>query len=77
MVIVMKNILNYYYHIIVDDNKKDNDIFSYNNHFFCLYQYKRNIKEIDSLVFLNKIMLSNGISINKIVNNIFNQAIIF
>lgn len=74
----MKNILNYYYRIIIDDNKiNDNGYFSYNNHLFCLYELKRNINEIESLYYLNKLMLSRGISINKIINNIFNQTITY
>lgn len=74
----MKNILNYYYKIIVDDNRiDDNGYFSYNNHLFCLYEYKRNINEIDALDYLNKVMLSKRISINKIVNNVFNNVITF
>lgn len=72
----MKNILNYYYRIIIDDNKiNDNGYFSYNNYLFCLYELKRNINEIESLNYLNKLMLSRGININRIVSNIFNQAI--
>lgn len=74
----MKNILNYYYRIIIDDNKiNDSGYFSYNNHLFCLYELKRNINEIESLYYLNKLMLSRGISINKIINNIFNQTITY
>ena len=76
MVIVMKNILNYYYHIIVDDNKiDDNGNFIYNNRIFCLYEYKRNNNEIEALFYLNEIMLSKNYSINKIVKNVFNQII--
>lgn len=74
----MKNILNYYYRIIIDDNKiNNNGYFSYDNHLFCLYEYKRNINEIASLNYLNKLMLSKGININKIINNIFNQVITY
>lgn len=74
----MKNILNYYYRIIIDDNKiNDNGYFSYNNCLFCLYELKRNINEIESLNYLNQLMLSRGISINKIINNIFNQTITY
>ena len=70
----MKNILNYYYQIIIDDIDSKG-YFSYNNHLFCLYEYKRNTSEINSLLLLNQIMLSKGICINKIVNNKFNQVI--
>ena len=74
----MKNILNYYYRIIIDDNIiNDNGYFSYDNHLFCLYELKRNINEIESLYYLNKLMLSRGISINKIISNIFNQTITY
>ena len=74
----MKNILDYYYQIIIDDNKvHDNGLFMYNNHLFCLYEYKRNSSEIDALFLLNEIMLSNKITINKIIKNIFNQVITF
>ena len=74
----MKNILQYYYNIIVSFDKiSNNGYFSYNNNLFCLYQYKRNINEIESLYYLNRLMLSNKISINKIVKNIMNQIITF
>ena len=73
----MKNILNYYYHMIVDSNKIKNNFFSYNNHLYCLYEYRRNTKEIEALRLLNEIMLSKKISINKIINNIFNQIITY
>ncbi len=74
----MENILKYYYEIIVEKDKIDNKgYFSYNNHLFCLYEYKRNINEIEALTYLNNIMLSKKISINKIINNIFNQTITF
>ena len=76
MVISLKNILQYYYAMIINSSKLDNSgYFSYNNHLFCLYEYKRNINEIDALEFLNSLMLSSKISINKIINNIFNQAL--
>ena len=42
-----------------------------------MYEYKRSINEIEALSYLNKLMLSRGIAINKIINNIFNQAITF
>ena len=72
----MKNILNYYYQIILDDNKIDNNgHFIYNNHFFCLYEYKRNIDEIEALSILNNRMINNGININRIINNVFNQIV--
>lgn len=74
----MENILKYYYEIIVEKDKIDNKgYFSYNNHLFCLYEYKRNINEIEALTYLNNIMLFKKISINKIINNIFNQTITF
>ena len=53
----MKNILNYYYKIIVLDDEINNQCFSYNNHLFCLYEYKRNINEIMALDYLNKLMI--------------------
>lgn len=72
----MKNILNYYYQIIIDDDNIDyNGYFTYNNHSFCLYQYKRSINEIEALTLLNKMMLTNNMSINRIIYNVFNQAI--
>lgn len=77
MVINVKSILNYYYGIINSDANDNNGYFSYNNHLFCLYEYKRNINEIDSLVLLNKYMLDSGIHINKIVFNNLNQALTF
>lgn len=74
----MKNILNYYYKIIIDDsNINENGYFSYNNHLFCLYQYKRNINEIEALDYLNKLMLSRKISVNKIIKNVFNQVLTY
>ena len=72
----MKNILNYYYGIIVD-NIDNNGYFSYNNHLFCLYQYHRNIGEINSLVILNNYMITNGVHVNKIILNNLNQAITY
>ncbi len=72
----MRNILSYYYQIIVDDDKiDDNGYFSYDNHLFCLYKYKRNINEIDSLVNLNKYMINENISINKIIFNINHEPL--
>lgn len=76
MVIIMKNILNYYYGIIVDDESiNDKGFFSYNNHLFCLYEYKRNTSEVEALSYLNNLMLSMNIPINKIINNSFNQTL--
>ena len=72
----MKNILNYYYKIIINDNEiNDKGYFSYNNHLFYLCEYKRNINEIEALFNLNRIMLSQKISINEIIKNIFGQII--
>lgn len=71
----MKNILNYYYNIIVDDI--NNGYFSYNNHAFCLYEYKRNTSEIETLYYLNNLMLSRNISINKIIKNNLNNIITY
>ena len=71
----MKNILNYYYNIIVDEI--DNGYFSYDNHLFCLYEYKRNINEIDALEYLNNLMLSRHICINKIIRNVFDNIITY
>lgn len=74
----MKNILNYYYKMIVDENKiDDNGYFSYDNHLFCLYEYKRSLSEIDALDYLNNLMLSKGIKVNRIIRNIFNQVITY
>lgn len=74
----MKNILNYYYQIIIDDNKIDNNgYFVYNNHCFCLYEFRRNTSEIDSLLLLNKIMISKKININRIIINSFNQVVTY
>ncbi len=73
---MMKNILNYYYQMIVEENMiNELGYFSYNNHLFCLYEFRRNVNEIDALYFLNKLMLSNSIKINKIVNNVFHNTI--
>ena len=72
----MRNILSYYYQIIVSDDKiDDRGYFSYNNHLFCLYKYRRNKEEIDSLVYLNNYMLERNININKIIFNIFNEPL--
>ena len=71
----MKNILNYYYEIIVDDHNINNGYFSYNNHLFCLYEYKRHTSEIESLFYLNELMLMKNIPINRIICNNFNQII--
>lgn len=78
MVIIMKNILSAYYQIIIDDkNLKENECFSYNNHLFCLYKYKRNIDEIKSLIDLNKYLLNNNIRMNEIIINIYNEALTY
>lgn len=74
----MKNLLNYYYQIIIDDNKIDyNKYFIYNNHLFCLYEYKRNTNEIEALSILNNEMINSNMSINKIINNVFNQTVTY
>lgn len=73
----MKNILNYYYRIIIDEDDINNGYFSYDNHLFFLCEYRRNINEIGALEFLNKLMLSQNIMINRIVNNIFNKSITY
>lgn len=70
----MKNILNYYYKIFIDEIN-DNGCFSFDNQLFCLYEYKRNINEIDALEHLNSLMISNNYPINKIVKNVFNKMI--
>ena len=72
----MKNILNYYYQIVIEETMINKDgYFSYNNHLFCLYEYRRNINEIDALFYLNELMLSQNIKINKIIKNTFNNII--
>ena len=71
----MKNILNYYYKIILDDNDGKDGYFSYNEQLFCLYEYKRSLDEIEALDYLNGLMLSRKISVNKIIRNVFNQII--
>ena len=78
MVIDLKNILQLFYEIIVPSDKIDsNGYFSYNNHLFCLYDYKRNVNEVEALNYLNQLMLSRNISINKIINNVFGGIITF
>ena len=75
---MMENILNYYYQIIISSDKiKNNGYFSYHNHLFCLYKYERNKNEINALSYLNELMILNKISVNKIIYNIFNQAITY
>lgn len=72
----MNSILQYYYEIIISSNKiNDNGYFSYNNHFFCLYEYKRNTNELEALNYLNKLMILKNISINKIIENIFHKPL--
>lgn len=73
----MKNILSYYYGIIVPDKISDNGYFAYNNHLFCLYEYRRNIDEIESLILLNKYMVESNIHVNKIILNNFHEALTF
>ena len=73
----MKNVLNYYYGIIIDEEKINHGYFSYNNHLFCLYEYKRNINEIEILDYLNRLMLSRNLSINKIIRNVFDNIITY
>lgn len=73
----MKNILNYYYKFIVDENNITNGYFPYNNHLFCLYEYRRNINEIDALDYLNNIMISRNVYINKIIRNVFDRIITY
>ena len=72
----MNSILQYYYEIIISSDKiNENGYFSYDNHLFCLYEYKRNIKELDALSYLNKLMISRKISINTIIDNIFHKPL--
>lgn len=72
----MKNILQYYYEIIISSNKiNDKGYFSYNNHLFCLYEYQRNINELEALNYLNKLMILRKISINRIIENIFHEPL--
>ena len=71
----MKKILQLFYEMIVTSEIDDKGYFSYDNHLFCLYEYKRNINEIEALSYLNKIMIARKININRIVNNVFNQII--
>ena len=76
MVIIMEYILEFYYRIIIDNKIIDkNGYFSYNNHLFCLYQYQRNIEEINELVLLNQDMLNNNLNVNRIINNIYNKPL--
>ena len=71
----MKNILNYYYHIIINDNDLERGYFVYNNHHFCLHEYKRSIDEINNLISLNDYMLTRGITNSQIIMNINNEFI--
>ena len=72
----MEYILEFYYRIIIDNKIIDkNGYFSYNNHLFCLYQYQRNIEEINELVLLNQDMINNNLNVNRIINNIYNKPL--
>ena len=74
----MEYILSYYYQIIIDNKKIDSKgYFSYNNHLFCLYKYQRNVEEINALVLLNNYMINNNISVNQIINNIYNKSLTY
>lgn len=74
----MRNILQLFYEMIVNPNDIDNKgYFSYNNHLFCLYEYKRNPKEIDALDYLNALMQENKIMINRIIRNVYNNVLTF
>lgn len=74
----MKDILQLFYEIIVSPDRINNEgYFSYNNHLFRLYEYRRNINEVEALSYLNNLMLVSKININKIINNIFNQIITY
>ena len=76
MVIIVNSILQYYYEIIISANKiNDNGYFSYNNHLFCFYEYRRNTNELEALNYLNKLMISRKISINQIIENIFHKPL--
>ena len=78
MVIILKNILQYYYEIVVSPDKINYDgYFSYNNRLFCLYDYKRNLNEIEALNYLNELMLSRKININKIIKNNLGQVVTY
>ncbi len=77
MVIVMKNILYYFYQIVVDENDIDKGYFSYNNHLFYLSFYSRNIKEIESLYVLNQLMLQENMQINQIILNVNGEIITY
>ena len=71
----MKNILSYFYHMIIEEDKINNGYFSYHNRLFMLYEYQRNINEIEDLLKLNQEMYYNKYKINKIINNIYNSPI--
>ena len=71
----MKNILNYFYHIIIDEDRIDNGYFSYLNHLFLIKKYQRSLDEIDKLLKLNIDMINKNIKINKIIYNIYNNAL--
>ena len=72
----MKNILNYYYGMIVEKINSEG-YFSYNNHLFCLFNYNRNIDEVNSLLLLNDYMINHNIRINKIIKNNFNEILTY
>jgi len=76
MVIIVKNILNYYYGIIVSEIF-DNGYFSYNNHLFCLYEYKRSIEEAKILFILNNYMLGERVHINRIILNNYHDVLTY
>ena len=71
----MKNILNYYYHIILDDSDIKNGYFTYNNYHFYFGEFKRNVNEINALIWVNNYMLNNHFLINRIVYNVNNEAL--
>ena len=74
----MKDILRAYYQIIIDDKSyQDESYFSYNNHLFSLYCYRRNIDEINSLIMLSDYMLRNNVRINEIILNIYNEPLTY
>lgn len=72
----MKNVLQLFYQIVVNDNDIDNEgYFFYNNNYFQIKKYLRDINEINQLLILNNYMVVNNFKINQIILNIQNNPL--
>lgn len=74
----MKNYINYYYNLYPDviDKKGKYYIFIFNNEKYYFIPYERSLKELDTLIKLNKEMINRGSLVHEIIATLYDKVLV-